>query len=408
MNLRNKRDFYEALLDEPNVQRALGTIRAAEGTARFANPYSVGFGGRQHSLAQHPGVSASFRDNSGRRGSTTAAGAYQFLGGTWNEMKNALGLKDFSKKSQDIAAVGLLDRAGALGHVMSGNVKGFVNSAKGTWASFPGAPYNQPTKSMSFMQSAWNSPSATKDVGLLNAIAPDIRSIPTPTARPEPAYTAPLSSVERAPIQEVAMSPFDAGRFGPATTSPVFDATRFADPAGVAQGKAGLQRGLLDQQLSVGILPNIPPPVAPATTYVDPKVSVQPTVAQPAVEVSQPTPARSISQMTTGSVMAPQISERQREIAAKTQSDMRNRSILGTIGGAVLGGALLGPVGGLLGGYLGKSFSNSGYYPDAPEKLNPSSVDDRSFGGLNDYGRDAYNESKDFRDAVDSGSAGLW
>lgn len=248
-----------------------------------------------------------------------------------------------------------------------------------------------------------------KDVGLLNAIAPDIRSIPTPTARPaDPTYAAPLSSVERAPIQEVAMSPFDAGRFGPAPTSPVFDATRFADPTAVAQGKAGLQRGLLDQQLSVGILPNIPPSVAPATTYVDPKVSVQPTVAQPAIEVAQPTPARSISQMTTGSVMAPQISERQREIAAKTQSDMRNRSILGTLGGAVLGGALLGPVGGLLGGYLGKSFSNSGYYPDAPEKLNPGGVDDRSFGGLNDYGRDAYNESKDFRDAVNSGSAGLW
>ncbi|MGN7959125.1 glucosaminidase domain-containing protein [Agrobacterium radiobacter] len=246
-----------------------------------------------------------------------------------------------------------------------------------------------------------------KDVGLLNAIAPDIRSVPTPTARPEPTFTAPLSSVERAPIQEVAMSPFDASRFGPAPTS-LFDATRFADPASVAQGKAALQRGLLDQQLSVGILPNIPPSVAPATTYVDPKVSVQPTVAQPAIEVAQPTPARSISQMTTGSVMAPQITERQREIAAKTQSDMRNRSILGTLGGAVLGGALLGPVGGLLGGYLGKTYSNSGYYPEAPERLNPGGTDDRSYGGLNDYGRDAYNESKDFRDAVDSGSAGLW
>lgn len=247
-----------------------------------------------------------------------------------------------------------------------------------------------------------------KDVGLLNAIAPDIRSVPTPTARPEPTFIAPLSSVERAPLQEVAMTQFDASRFGPAPTSPVFDATRFADPTAVAQGKAGLQRGLLDQQLSVGILPNIPPSVAPATTYVDPKVSVQPTVAQPAIEVAQPTPARSISQMTTGSVMAPQITERQREIAAKTQSDMRNRSILGTLGGAVLGGALLGPVGGLLGGYLGKSFSNSGYYPEAPERLNPGGTDDRSYGGLNDYGRDAYNESKDFRDAVDSGSAGLW
>ncbi len=403
MQLRDKRDYYESLLNEPNVQRALGTIRAAEGTAKYANPYSIGFGGRQHSLAQHPGVSASFRDNSGRRGKTTAAGAYQFLGGTWNEMKNALGLKDFSKKSQDIAAVGLLDRAGALGHVMSGNVKGFVNSAKDTWASFPGAPYNQPTKSMSFMQSAWNSPSSVKDIGLLSAIAPDVRNIPTPTARPEPTYTAPLSSVQRAPLQEVAMSPFDAGRFGPAPTSPAFDVSRFASPDAVAQGKAALQRGLLDQQLNAGILPNIPPAVEEVPGYVDPRVSVQPSVS-----VTEPAPARSISQMTTGAVSSPQISNRQYEIAAQTQKDMRNRSILGTLGGAILGGALLGPAGGLLGGYLGKSFSNAGYHPAAPERLNPNGTDDRSYGGLNDYGRDAYNESKDFRDAVDSGSAGLW
>lgn len=242
-----------------------------------------------------------------------------------------------------------------------------------------------------------------KDVGLLNAIAPDVRNIPTPTARPEPTYTAPLSSVQRAPLQEVAMSPFDASRFGPAPTSPTFDATRFASPDAVAQGKAALQRGLLDQQLSVGILPNIPPAVTEVPNYVDPKVSVQPSVA-----VAEAAPARSISQMTTGAISAPQISARQQQIAAQTTSDMRNRSILGTLGGAILGGALLGPAGGLLGGYLGKSFSNSGYHPAAPERLNPNGTDDRSYGGLNDYGRDAYNESKDFRDAVDSGSAGLW
>lgn len=397
MQLRDRRDFYEALLDEPNVQRALGTIRAAEGTARYTNPYSVGFGGRPvQSLAQHPNMSASFRDNSGKRGKTTAAGAYQFLGGTWGDISKSLGLRDFSKKNQDIAAVGLLDRAGALGHVLAGDVKNFVNSAKGTWASFPGSPYNQPTKSMSFMEKAWGAP--------VTSAFPEIRNVPTPTARPDIAFSAARTPVERAPLtKEVTMAPFDASRFGPATTSPVFDASRFASPDAVAQGKVALQRGLLDQQLSVGILPNIPPAVEEVPAYVDPKVSVQPSVA-----VSQPTPAMSISQMTTGSVAAPQISARQQQIADQTTRDMRNRGILGTLGGAVLGGALLGPVGGLLGGYLGKTFSNTGYHPAAPERLNPGGTDDRSYGGLNDYGQNAYNESKDFRDAVDSGSAGLW
>lgn len=242
-----------------------------------------------------------------------------------------------------------------------------------------------------------------KDVGILSAIAPDVRSIPTPTARPEPTYSAPLTSVQKSTLQEVPMATFDAARFGTATTSPVFDATRFATPDAVAQGKAALQRGLLDQQLSVGILPNIPPAVEEVPAYIDPKVSVQPSVA-----VSQPTPARSISQMTTGSIASPQISARQQQIADQTTRDMSNRGILGTLGGAILGGALLGPVGGLLGGYLGKTYSNAGYYPEAPERLNPSGTDDRSYGGLNDYGQNAYNESGQFRDAVDSGSAGLW
>lgn len=405
MQLRDRRGFYESLLSEPNVQRALNTIKAAEGTTRYANPYAAGFGGRTlQSLDKHPNTSASFRDKSGQRGKTTAAGAYQFLGGTWNEMKNALGLKDFSQKNQDIAAIGLLDRAGALGHVMTGNVKGFVDSAKGTWASFPGSPYNQPTKSMDFVQSAWNSP--------ITSFEPDIRSVPTPTARPDMAFSAPRTSVERAPLsKEVPMASFDMGRFGPTaptttafdagrfgptpTTSTAFDMQRFGPVEDAAAGMAGLKQGLLAQQTAMGVTP-----------YADPAVSRQ--VAQPSVHVSQPVDMTRTGATGMPSMATPTISQAQRDIAAKTQKDMQARSLLSTVGGAVLGGALLGPIGGLLGGYAGKSFANSNYFPDAPEKLNPGGRDDRGYGGLNDYGRSAYNESKDFRDAVDKGSSGLW
>jgi len=60
-------------------------------------------------------------------------------------------LKDFSPKSQDIAAVALLAQNGALPHVLKGDIPTAVKKSGGTWASLPSAPdsYKQPKKTWS-------------------------------------------------------------------------------------------------------------------------------------------------------------------------------------------------------------------------------------------------------------------
>lgn len=231
------------------------------------------------------------------------------------------------------------------------------------------------------------------DVGIMAAI----EKVPTPTQRP---YSAPLTSVESAALsapQGKAMPTFDQGRFG----NPTFDTSRFGAATPQLTGKQQLQRGLLDQQLDYGILPSIQYEQTPvAAAYADPAVAT----------AQSPAAAQALGAMGGGGGLlgAPAISDRQYEIAAQTTKDLRNRGLLGGFGGALLGGALLGPVGGLVGGYLGRSAAQKSYFPEAPEKLDKSSKDSRGYGGLNERGRDAYNESKQFKDAVDRGSSGLW
>jgi hypothetical protein len=79
---------------------------------------------------------------------STAAGAYQFLRSTWTECAEALGLEDFSPENQDLAAVYLIRRRNALGDVMSGRLDAAVGRCNREWASLPGSPYGQPTKTM--------------------------------------------------------------------------------------------------------------------------------------------------------------------------------------------------------------------------------------------------------------------
>ena len=148
---------YRSLLGNPNVQRGLFAIRSAEGTQRYDNPYGVAFGGRRFSdFSDHPGFSASFRQTDGRTNRSTAAGAYQFLGKTWNGVRDQLGLSDFSPQSQDIAALHLIEKRGGLPALVEGNVPGFIQKVNREWASLPGAPYPQPTRSMGQIMSYWN------------------------------------------------------------------------------------------------------------------------------------------------------------------------------------------------------------------------------------------------------------
>ncbi|MCE3602380.1 glycoside hydrolase family 104 protein [Massilia sp. P8910] len=127
-------------LAEPQVLAFLALIRTGEGTTG-PNGYRTMFGGGLFtSFADHP------RTKVTRSGYTSsAAGAYQFLPTTWDEMASKYGLRDFSPASQEIAAVGLIKRRGALADVLAGRFRAAIDKCNKEWASLPGSPYGQPT-----------------------------------------------------------------------------------------------------------------------------------------------------------------------------------------------------------------------------------------------------------------------
>ena len=69
--------------------------------------YNTIYGGQKFSsYADHPRIDVPILDSNGRpTGKTSsAAGAFQFLGSTWDQQKQKLGLKDFSPPNQRLAA----------------------------------------------------------------------------------------------------------------------------------------------------------------------------------------------------------------------------------------------------------------------------------------------------------------
>lgn len=136
----------QALTDR-NVRAFLTMIRAGEGTAD-AGGYNRLFGGnRFDSFADHPRLKIT-RTMGGKAITSSAAGAYQFLVGTWDECAAALDLTDFSPPSQDLAAVYLIRRRGALADVIAGRFNDAVRKCAKEWASLPGSPYGQPVKTL--------------------------------------------------------------------------------------------------------------------------------------------------------------------------------------------------------------------------------------------------------------------
>ena len=143
------------VLDNPNVRSFLDMISAAEGTTQHG--YNTLFGGgKVESLADHPRQLFDFTETTGRPNKTTAAGRYQFLSNTWDEQAKKLGLPDFGERSQDLAAVNLLQERGILPDVLQGNWESAVKKSGPIWASLPSSPYPQPRQSNEFVMGRLN------------------------------------------------------------------------------------------------------------------------------------------------------------------------------------------------------------------------------------------------------------
>ena len=103
----------------PNVQAFLQVIRLGEGTLGPDGHRTLFGGKRFDSFYAHPNEPVSRRVN-GRRLTSTAAGAYQFLYSTWQETARIMRLRDFTPRSQTLGAVGRIAARGALDDVKAG------------------------------------------------------------------------------------------------------------------------------------------------------------------------------------------------------------------------------------------------------------------------------------------------
>lgn len=141
------RDDLSAALAQPNVTAFLRVIREGE-SSQNDSAYTVMFGGDHFtSFANHP-RKRNTRIMRGRPLTSTAAGAFQFIARTWDEMARAYGLVDFSPPNQDLAAVGLIARRGALDDVIAGRITDAIRKCGREWASLPGSSYGQPTQAL--------------------------------------------------------------------------------------------------------------------------------------------------------------------------------------------------------------------------------------------------------------------
>ena len=135
-------------------------ISGAEGTILGGKPgYNVMFGGgRFKDLSRHP--DKVIRSPGGY--SSAAAGAYQFMPGTWGEVKGKLGLTDFGPQSQDLGMLQkvrqrLMPIGGLAAITKAGTLTPEIQAALAPeWASFPtqagSSYYGQPVKKAAQIQ----------------------------------------------------------------------------------------------------------------------------------------------------------------------------------------------------------------------------------------------------------------
>lgn len=130
--------------------------------------YNIFYGGsRFNDLSDHPAITGEKRGvplpdaickAAGLRPGcvSTAAGAYQIIRPTWIRLKRTYGLPDFSKESQDAAAIYLLMESGALELIQQGRIEEAIRKSSKIWASLPGNTYQQNPKSLAYALDRFN------------------------------------------------------------------------------------------------------------------------------------------------------------------------------------------------------------------------------------------------------------
>ncbi|CAG9191414.1 conserved hypothetical protein [Paraburkholderia tropica] len=143
-------------LEEARVRAFLRTIRVGEGTIGEAG-YERLFGGESfiknygRTFSDHPRILITRTNSKNKTYSSTAAGAYQVMGYTWDDptyvaYRQQYGIMDFTPASQDKFCVILLKfKRHALEDIKKGDIQRAIinDSCNKEWASLPGDVYGQ-------------------------------------------------------------------------------------------------------------------------------------------------------------------------------------------------------------------------------------------------------------------------
>ncbi|MDN7873866.1 glycoside hydrolase family 24 protein [Burkholderia aenigmatica] len=121
-----------------NLSAFLYMLRMAESN----NRYNVINGGRTFSdYSRHPDIGVPIPWRPGYV--STAAGAYQFIFSTWNQVAGEAGLTDFTPASQDAGAVQYLSDLGAIPYIEAGDLAGAYGQINSTGVIFESLPNAQ-------------------------------------------------------------------------------------------------------------------------------------------------------------------------------------------------------------------------------------------------------------------------
>ncbi|WP_342237195.1 glycoside hydrolase family 24 protein [Inquilinus sp. OTU3971] len=131
-------------LGSSNLAAFLDTLAYSEGTSTIAGSddgYNVIVGGELlKSYLAHPRKLVWLPRYQIK---SSAAGRYQFLARTWDDLAKRLRLPDFTPESQDLAAVELIRGRRALDVIKGGRIAEAIDRCRNIWASLPGAGYGQ-------------------------------------------------------------------------------------------------------------------------------------------------------------------------------------------------------------------------------------------------------------------------
>jgi muramidase (phage lysozyme) len=120
---------------------------------------------------------------------STAAGRYQILAGTWDDFIKAEGPHRFDEDGQNLCARWLINRRGATADVEGGRLRAAISKCGKEWASLPGSPYGQPVRTLDYCERVYAAHGGSQIDGN-TTYRVERPTVPIETPKKEPAMAA--------------------------------------------------------------------------------------------------------------------------------------------------------------------------------------------------------------------------